>query len=112
MRMNDQLFLPGFAPILDESLGFVYVGARGSNNIASCQLKIGHSQRDPLGRVRRLRLKLLVLMPGTLADERALHQRFSAARIDREWFLPTPDLLAFIAETAKTTAETLSANAA
>lgn len=57
---------------------------------------------DPVSRLRDLqvgspeRLRLLAVTPGTAADERALHQRFSAHREHGEWFRPAPEVLALI----------------
>ncbi len=41
-------------------------------------------------------LKLLATMSGGVPAERKLHKRFAHCRHNREWFLPTPELLAFI----------------
>jgi Meiotically up-regulated gene 113 len=84
--MNEQLQL--FAPPPAETK--VYIGARGAF------LKIGVT-KHPRQRARQLGLRLLYVVPGTPEDERRLHERFRSARIDREWFMPTPELLAFAA---------------
>lgn len=43
------------------------------------------------------RLVVLAAVPGTAADERAVHDHFAAARHKGEWFHPTPGLMAFAA---------------
>jgi hypothetical protein len=42
-------------------------------------------------------LKKLLVMPGKLEGEQALHRLFSAHRIRGEWFRPAPEVLALIA---------------
>lgn len=65
-------------------------------------IKIGFAQ-DLSRRLSSMRtgtpqeVVLLAAMPGTLADEEALHARFAHLRRKREWFEPGEDLLAFIA---------------
>jgi hypothetical protein len=44
------------------------------------------------------RLVLLGRIPGSLADEAALHQRFAGHRVRGEWFRADPELLAAVAE--------------
>lgn len=43
-------------------------------------------------------LRVVARMPGGAAIESMLHARFAAARMRGEWFQPTPDLLALVAE--------------
>lgn len=47
--------------------------------------------------------KLVVLAhaPGTVADERALHQRFAFCREKGEWFRPVPELMSLVREVAE-----------
>lgn len=66
-------------------------------------IKIGIT--DDLGRrMAHLRcgrsedLIVLATMPGGRAEERKLHRRFASSRRRGEWFDPTPDLLALVAE--------------
>lgn len=47
------------------------------------------------------RLVLLGILPGSLGDEAALHRRFAAALIHREWFQPVPELMSFITAEAQ-----------
>jgi len=82
---TEQLTLPGF----DSPTGWCYIGARGGF------LKIGTSTMTNR-RARQLGLKLLHTEPGGRERERQLHHRFRHARIDREWFMPTPDILYYI----------------
>ena len=44
-------------------------------------------------------LELLMSVPGSLLMEQELHRVFSELNITREWFLPGPELLAFIDKT-------------
>ncbi len=41
-------------------------------------------------------LKIMLTIPGTMDDERKMHQKFKHLRIAGEWFKPAPDLMAFI----------------
>ena len=65
-------------------------------------VKIGYSG-DPHIRMTEVqvgcpfKVKLEAVLPGTLADERALHGRFSDARLNGEWFRITPFIEAIIA---------------
>jgi hypothetical protein len=69
------------------------------------QVKIGVSEL-PLRRFLLIqsscpvRLEFLGAMPGSRADEMALHARFAPQRRRFEWFTATDDLLAFIADNA------------
>ena len=40
--------------------------------------------------------RVLATMPGTMDDEKAMHERFRDCRVHREWFAKSPELLAFI----------------
>lgn len=66
-------------------------------------IKIGFTQ-DVGARVKDLaaatphKLTTLVTIEGDHQVERAIHRRFSHARIRGEWFRPVPELLAYIAE--------------
>lgn len=79
--------LPGIGP----PTKFVYIGTRGSF------IKIGSSM-SPTRRAKELGLRILHIEAGGLVREHELHRRFWRSRLDREWFLPSPDLLAYIAE--------------
>jgi hypothetical protein len=63
------------------------------------RVKIGYTARNPHRRLKQLqtgssrRLYLLAAMPGTMADERALHERFASLRVSGEWFAIEPALL-------------------
>jgi len=72
-------------------------------------IKIGYTASDaPTGRQRACQtgnsndLIVLATMPGTEADEDALHNRFAYAQLVREWFRPVPELIQFIIALAKT----------
>lgn len=64
-------------------------------------VKIGCS-KEPLRRALQLsiwcpfKLEVVHSMPGTLADERALHRHFSADLLHNEWFKPSDRLCALI----------------
>jgi hypothetical protein len=69
---------------------------------ASAPIKIGVSRdverrRGELQRAERVILSVLASMEGTVRDEQALHERFSAHRLHGEWFAPAPELLSHIA---------------
>ena len=80
------LFEPGDP---SEPAQYLYIGARNG------QLKIGLS-RHPRRRATELKLVLLHVEPGTKSLEQSLHRRFRSSRIDREWFMPTGDVLAWL----------------
>jgi hypothetical protein len=49
-----------------------------------------------------IELRVIGVIPGAKATtETALHHHFAAARVRGEWFEPTPELLAYIAEHAE-----------
>ncbi len=64
-------------------------------------IKIGTTQRLR-GRLAEIQatapveLRVLLYVPGGLHEERAIHERFRAARLHGEWFRATPELLQFI----------------
>lgn len=70
---------------LAEGAGFVYFLLVGT------AVKIGFS-RSPLGRVSDIQannpsaLTMLVVVPGTMRDERAIHDALAADRMQGEWF--------------------------
>lgn len=62
-------------------------------------VKIGHTG-DLANRVSGLRAgEVLAFMPGTRADEQALHDRLTEhVHHGREWYYPTPDVFAVVNE--------------
>jgi hypothetical protein len=66
-------------------------------------IKIGHGS-NPERRLRNLQtgthavLEIVAVIAGGEHEEAQLHARFARSRIRREWFEPSPDLLALIAE--------------
>ena len=66
-------------------------------------IKIGFTTGQPEARITKLqtahfeRLRLLGSMPGTPMDERRLHVKFAAERLNGEWFLPSDALMNLIA---------------
>lgn len=87
-----QLPLPGMESRLPPP-SWVYFGSRAG------LIKIGTSE-DPRRRARELGIVLLRVAPGGVEDERRLHRRFARFRVDREWFLPAPEVLAYAGEAA------------
>lgn len=80
---------------IEAGLGIYFVAAADGN------IKIGKS-RDVPRRLAEMQvgqagaLRLLAVMPGSSAHERALHAAFAGHKIRGEWFAPTAALLAFI----------------
>lgn len=61
------------------------------------RIKIGFST-DVTGRMKSIpHDKVLALIPGSFASERALHKKFDAIRITGEWFANDPRLTSYIA---------------
>jgi len=75
--------------------GYVYFAFVGD------RVKIGFSVR-PLRRIDAMitalheKPRMIVALRGTMADERALHQRFAPVQTDGEWFEAIPDLTRFV----------------
>jgi hypothetical protein len=68
---------------------------------ATNRIKIGTtirlSQRlYQLGLMTKGPLHVLAVLPGSFADESALHERFKSLRVVGEWFKPEPELIDFI----------------
>ena len=62
------------------------------------RIKIGFST-DVHARLQRVAHdRVLAVIPGTMATEKALHHRFAHLRVSGEWFEPGDDLMAYIAE--------------
>ncbi|MEM6471699.1 MAG: GIY-YIG nuclease family protein [Planctomycetota bacterium] len=62
-------------------------------------IKIGYTSKDPVERLRELQtgssqeLELLMTEPGTLGDEKKLHDEFRNYRVRGEWFRPGRELV-------------------
>lgn len=80
------------APAPPRSL--VYYGTDGVN------IKIGFTSRqDVRRRGGELKIRMIVATPGTMLDERRLHNKWRHLRIgNSEWFRPGPRLLLSIQE--------------
>lgn len=65
-------------------------------------IKIGYTASNPRSRMLTLQtgnakpLRLLTCAPGTIEDERKLHEKFAKLRMTGEWFQPDPSLLGFV----------------
>jgi hypothetical protein len=63
------------------------------------RLKIGYTTSKPEARLKALQtgsptvLKLMAVHPGTLAEERKLHEQFSESRLHGEWFEPSEEIV-------------------
>jgi hypothetical protein len=81
---------------------YVYFIQRGVDG----PIKIGYS-RKPKSRLSQLQsafpetLRMLGVIPGDKAKERALHDRFDGIRVKGEWFAPDRSLIALIKANAK-----------
>ena len=97
-RVTEKLLLWGVLP----------PGAEGTIYFFGCEssreIKIGitsgrvEKRLATLQTARGHKISLLATLPGTTKLERALHDRFSQHRLKGEWFMPHPDILAFIAQ--------------
>lgn len=82
--------------------GYVYFAASNIDGEQCEAIKIGFSN-DPRRRVKELStassstIHLVVAIPGTRADESALHEAFADHRLNGEWFAPHEDIRALIA---------------
>jgi hypothetical protein len=78
---------------------YVYFAQAGTNG----PIKIGTS-RNLTRRIAAMQMysphgiRLLATEPGGVEAERAYHHRFNSAALAGEWFQPTPELLALIAQ--------------
>lgn len=71
--------------------------------VSACgRVKIGTTDGPPGGRISGIQCpeepKLLALLSGGRKLESELHERFRGSRVYGEWFMPTPELMAFIGE--------------
>lgn len=70
-----------------------------SSVIGALPIKIG-SSIDPKDRLRKMRVDILVTVPGDKRTELAFHALFEDAALGNEWFRPVPELIELI-ETLK-----------
>jgi len=95
-RVTEKLLLWGILPQGAEGIIYFF-GCETSREI-----KIGitsgrvEKRLATLQTARGHKINLLATLPGTIKLERALHDRFSQHRLKGEWFMPHPDILAFI----------------
>jgi len=75
---------------------YVYFTQRKSDDL----IKIGHStcvtERLAFLRTKHGKMELLGLIPGTISDEKNLHEQFGMCRVVLEWFNPRDELMDFI----------------
>ena len=63
------------------------------------RVKIGFTTGEPIARLKSLQtgsagqLRLMCSHPGSMDDERNLHERFAECRLHGEWFQPNDDLI-------------------
>lgn len=88
--MSEIPYSPIYAKRLSSCRGHIYFIATESEPQL---VKIGHTARCPLGRMRALqtgcphKLRLALIIDGSVQDERNLHQKFANRRYRAEWFL-------------------------
>jgi hypothetical protein len=58
-------------------------------------IKIG-TTTNPWRRMRELKARILLALPGDETLERQLHRQFRTSQVAGEWFLPTPELAEYI----------------
>lgn len=75
-----------------------------SAEIPQKMVKIGFTVRNPMDRLYQLQagcpcvLKIMLLIDGSLSDEKSLHRQFSHLRSHREWFFYEDDLREYVEE--------------
>lgn len=79
-----------------ESQGLVYIAGAGPDTV-----KIGfttnvRSRLKGLSTGSPTEIEVLAVFPGTMADERELHQRFAKDHLRGEWFRLSPEITEFI----------------
>lgn len=68
-------------------LGSVYYATDG------CNIKIGHTERQPKRRGGEIKTEIIYSVPGGLLDERRHHRMWAKYRIgSTEWFRPSGEL--------------------
>lgn len=73
-------------------LGSVYYATDG------CNIKIGHTERQPKRRGGEIKTEIIYSIPGGLIDERRHHRMWAKCRIPgTEWFRPADDMLLWLA---------------
>ena len=88
-----------------EQTGFIYFFREADNGA----IKIGHAKGKTQAILRLSQVQIgnprvieyLGLVPGTMADEQALHATFKTDHIRGEWFRPSASLLAHIQTKAR-----------
>ena len=80
----------GYVYFISDEDGFIKIGRALKPRERLAMFQISHRQT----------LTLLATIPGGVAKESEMHRRFASSRHRGEWFAPSSDLLAFIAESA------------
>jgi len=75
----------------------IYFAQRGKDGPIKIGLSINPKKRiEELKTGSSERLRILYTKPGTIKEEHLFHKLFENYRIDREWFEPAPEILAYI----------------
>jgi len=85
--MDEQLCL--FVTVSTDPRSVVYFAERRG------YIKIG-TTTNPYRRMRELKARFLLVLPGDVFLEAQLHRRFANSRMVGEWFAPTPELWDYI----------------
>lgn len=80
----------GYVYFISDEDGFIKIGRALKPHKRLASFQVSHRQT----------LTLLATIPGGVAKESEMHRRFASSRHRGEWFAPSSDLLAFIAESA------------
>lgn len=96
--------LPAVPPGSCRGTGYVYF-ILAEQNLIKPMVKIGFSLRRPDTRMKDCQtgspapsMRLVLIIVGRMADERALHERFADYRSHNEWFFWEGDLRLFVEE--------------
>jgi len=96
----DDIVAAQIADCFDGTMKVYFVQETGTGTIKIGMSKQLSKRLSELARILPYDLKLLATIDGGREVEWVLHNRFSHARVRREWFRPVPELLAYI-ETIK-----------
>lgn len=80
---------------------FIQVGEMGPIKIGFAHKKTVWTRMTELQTGNPEKLNMLFFMPGTMEQEKQLHQQFKHLRIRGEWFRPAPELLLLVRDLKK-----------